>query len=83
MTDIENKITKLYIDLSEITDEMLLARMKVKPIRLEKLKSEFKKLLEIYDKLEDDYETDIQNIAKQKILEEEDKNDSICIDSHL
>tara|TARA_A100001011_G_scaffold393546_1_gene483633 strand:- start:14 stop:265 length:252 start_codon:yes stop_codon:yes gene_type:complete len=83
MTDIENKITKLYIDLSEITDEMLLARMKVKPIRLEKLKSEFKKLLEIYDKLEDDYEIDIQNIAKQKILEEEDKNDSICIDSHL
>ena len=83
MTDIENEITKLYIDLSEITDEMLLARMKVKPIRLEKLKSEFKKLLEIYDKLEDDYEIDIQNIAKQKILEEEDKNDSICIDSHL
>ena len=83
MTDIENEITKLYIDLSEITDEMLLARMKVKPIRLEKLKSEFKKLLEIYDKLEDDYEVDIQNMANQKILEEEDKNDSICIDSHL
>ena len=83
MTDIENEITKLYIDLSEITDEMLLARMKVKPIRLEKLKFEFKKLLEIYDKLEDDYEIDIQNIAQQKILEEEDKNDSICIDSHL
>ena len=83
MTDIENEITKLYIDLSEITDEMLLARMKVKPVRLEKLKYEFKKLLEIYEKLEDDYEIDIQNIAKQKILEEEDKNDSICIDSHL
>lgn len=83
MTDIENEITKLYIDLSEITDEMLLARMKVKPIRLEKLKSEFKKLLEIYDKLEDDYDIDIQNIAKQKILEEEDKNNSIYIDSHL
>ena len=82
MTDLENEITKLYIDLAEITDEMLLARMKVKPIRLEKLKSEFKKLLEIYDKLEDDYEVDIQNMANQKILEEE-QNNTNCTDSDL
>ena len=70
MPDLENEITKLYVDLAEITDEMLLARMKVKAIRLEKLKLQFKNLISKFEDLE---EYEFENLEKQ----EEESDNSI------